>query len=159
MRPMQIRWICIVTALALFAGCQNSPMAVDASSGAPRQAPPVTELVATSRPPIADMPVPIGFKIDEDKSRDYAPGGGRFVDHTYQGGARKLAVKRFYQRQMPVSRWTLTMAKYVRGEISLDYEKEAERCRITISDGGLFHKTSIRLEVWTSGRLQTPGNP
>ncbi len=151
MRPVQIATMCAVMALTMCVGCQNEATAIDASTGAPRQAPPVTELVARSRPPIADLPIPIGFKIDERNSRDYSPGGGRFVDHKYKGSAPKLAVKRFYERQMPVSRWVRTMTKFVRGEISLDFEKETERCRITISDGSWFTKTAIRVEIWTVG--------
>ena len=156
MRPVQIAMMCAVVALTMCVGCQDDPPAIDASTGAPRQAPPVTELVAQSRPPVPDVPVPIGFRLDQGASRDYAPGGARFVDHTYAGGANKLAVKRFYQRQMPISRWVLTMAKFVRGDITLDYEKDTERCRITISDGSLWRRTYIKVDLWTSGRLRTP---
>ncbi len=154
MRSTIATWTSLTAVLVMLSGCGGSPQAIDASSGAPRQAPPVTELVARNRPPIPDLPIPVGFKLDEGKSRYYNPGGARFADQTYKGGADKLAVMRFYERQMPISRWVLTMSKFVRGEIELDFEKESERCRITITNGSLFHKTYIRVDLYTSGRVQ-----
>jgi len=144
-----------LAAAMLVAGCGRG-QTVDASSGAPRQAPPATELIARARPPIPDLPVPIGFKIDEGKSRDYVLAGARFVDHFYKGNDDKLAVKRFYERQMPINRWMLVTAMFVRGEVMLDFEKETERCRVFITNGSLFHKTYVKIQLWTSGPIQTP---
>jgi len=147
--------MCILGVALLALGCNNA-MTVDASSGAPRQVQPVAELVAQGRPPIPDLPLPIGFKLDEGKSRDYALSGARFVDHTYKGSANKLAVKRFYERQMPINRWVLTTAMFVRGDVILDFEKQTERCRIIVTDGSLFNPTRIKVQLWTSGRIETP---
>lgn len=158
MNLTRIAGICLIACLLWSVGCESSPQAIDTSSGAPRQAPPVTELVAQNRPPIPDLPVPIGFKLDYNKSRDYAPGGARFVDHTYKGSADVFAVKRFYERQMKTSRWVLTMSKFVRGEVTLDFEKETERCRISIDDPGMLRRTCIKVDLWTSGQVMTPGN-
>ena len=155
MRRIAIAGI-LVAALTAGAGCNSGSQTIDASSGAPRRVQPVIDMVARSQPPIPDLPVPIGFKLDEGKSRDYALAGARFVDHTYKGGGIKLAVKRFYERQMPINRWVLTTAMFVRGDVMLDFEKETERCRIIITDGSLFHSTYIKVQLWTSGRIRTP---
>lgn len=144
-------------ALVMACGCNNDAQMIDASSGAPRQVQPAVELVAKSSAPIADLPVPLGFSLDENNSRDYALAGARLVDHVYRGRPNKLAVKRFYERQMPVNRWTLTTSMFVRGDVMLDFEKETERCRILVNEGNLFYPTYIRIQLWTSGRVTNPG--
>ena len=156
MRPMLIVQILGVAALVLLAGCNGDTQTIDASTGAPRQSMQFIDLVAAAQPPIPDFPIPMGFKLDEGKSRDYALAGARLVDHVYKGGSDKLAVKRFYERQMPINRWVLSTAMFVRGDVMLDFEKATERCRIIIGDGGLFSATSIKVQLWTSGRLETP---
>jgi len=156
MKRTEFATMLIAAGLAWISGCNGQTETIDASSGAPRQVRPATELVAQSRPPIPDLPVPIGFKLDQGKSRDYAPGGARFVDHTYKGSGAKLAVKRFYERQMPINRWVCTMAMFVRGDITLDFEKESERCLIVITHGSLFHPTTIKVQMWTRGQIETP---
>jgi len=115
--------------------------------------------VPRSAPPIGDLPVPIGFKLDENKSLDFVVAGSRFANHKYKGDADKLSVKRFYERQMPVNRWTLTTAMFVGGDINMDFEKEMERCRITVKEGNWFHKTDIFVRLWTSGPVQLPVPP
>ena len=156
MRTASSTLILATLILLAVAGCNGNTQTIDASTGAPRQVQPVLDLVAMSRPPVPDLPVPIGFSLDEGKSRDYAFAGARFVDHVYQGGSPKLAVKRFYERQMPINRWTLTTSMFVRGEVMLDFEKETERCRVMVSDGSGFNATAIKVQLYTSGRLQTP---
>jgi len=156
MRRIGIAGVWVAAAIVLTAGCNREPNTIDVSSGAPRQVRPVSELVAGVAW-IADLPVPVGFKLDQGKSRNYSAGGFRFVDHTYKGRADKLAVKRFYERQMPINRWTLTMSMFVRGEIRLDFEKETERCLIIIGDGSLFHPVRIQVQMYTSGQVATPG--
>lgn len=136
---------------AVLAGCGGS-----ADSGDTQAVGPEPELVAVRRPPIEDLPVPIGFYLDEDKSRNFSAAGSRYIDHAYKGSADKFAVGRFYKRQMPISRWTLVTDMFVQGDIVLDFEKNSERCRINISDGGLFNKTRVKMAVWTSGRVTGP---
>lgn len=149
-------WTTIIVAVIGLSGCQNNSSPVDVSSGAPRQAQSIPELIAQGQPPIPDFPVPMGFKLIENKSRDYALPGARFVDHVYKGSKNKITVKRFYERQMPINRWTLATAMFVRGDIVMDFEKETERCRLNITDGGLFGPTYIKVQLWTSGRVQSP---
>ena len=150
---------CMMLMLALsaaMAGCGSSSGAGGVSAGGAGDVGPVPELVAMRRPPIADLPIPIGFSLKESKSRNFSAAGARYIDHAYDGRADKFAVGRFYKRQMPISRWTLVTDMFVQGDIMLDFEKDTERCRISISDGGFFGSTRIKMAVWTSGRIAPP---
>jgi len=147
---------CTMLMLALsaaMAGCDSSSNAGGVSAGGSKVVGPVPELVAMRRPPISDLPVPIGFDLEENKSRNFAAAGARYIDHVYTGRADKFAVGRFYKRQMPISRWTLVTDMFVQGDIMLDFEKDNERCRISVSTGGFLGSTRIKMVVWTSGRI------
>ena len=65
---------------------------------------PSAELIAVARPRLADVPVPVGFDLDEDRSRDFSSGGARWADNVYSGSADKETAARFYIRQMPIAR-------------------------------------------------------
>jgi len=149
------RWMLVaVAAWMMSAGCSNNAQVIDASSGAPRQVDPVQDLVGSARPLIPDVPVPIGFSLDESQSRNYTIGSGRIIDHTYRGRADKIAVKQFYERQMVVQRWSLVSAMFVTGDVTMDFEKENERCHIVITRGSWLHPVEVKITVMTSARLQ-----
>ncbi len=150
---------CSMLLLALsagLAGCGGSSDSGGVSADGSSTIGPIPELVAMRRPPIDDLPVPIGFYLDEGKSRNFSAAGARYIDHAFKGRADKFAVGRFYKRQMPISRWTLVTDMFVQGDIVLDFEKDTERCRITVSDGGMFGSTRVKIAVWTSGRVVPP---
>jgi hypothetical protein len=151
-----------LTAAALLwmapAGCNDSTQDAGGLSGGSGTVGPIPELVAMARPPISDLPIPIGFDLKEGKSRNFSAAGARYVDHVYKGSADKFAVGRFYKRQMPINRWTLVTDMFVQGDIMLDFEKETERCRITVTDGTFF-STEIKVALWTSGRIVPPSGP
>jgi hypothetical protein len=106
-------------------GDDDKPNAIRPSGG--------SGLVAQSSPPVADLPVPVGFKLDESKSRNYESSGVRFIDHTYRGrGAVKDAVVKFYRRQMSNKGWNLRGSQMVRGTVLLRYEKGNELCDVRI---------------------------
>jgi len=142
--------ICLATA-----GCNDSGGGSRVSAGGTGPVGPIPELVAMSRPPIADLPIPIGFDLNESKSRNFTAAGARYADHVYKGSADKFAVGRFYKRQMPINRWTLVTDMFVQGDIMLDFEKDTERCRVTITDGS-FGSTVVKVAMWTSGRIRPP---
>jgi len=157
---MMTRWISgLLVAVAVSAAGCNDRQTIDSSGGAPREVNPPLELVAQGRPPIADIPVPIGFKLDEGKSRNLAAAGLRWVIHLYKGGSNKYAVARFYRRQMPINRWTLVTDVFSQGALRLDFEKGNERCHVEVTDGSLFHPTYIRVELWPTGPIPTPREP
>jgi len=149
-------WMLLLALSAALAGCNGSSGSGGVSTGGASTVGPVPELVAMRRPPIDDLPVPIGFYLDEDKSRNFSAAGARYIDHSFKGRADKFAVGRFYKQQMPISRWTLVTDMFVQGDIVLDFEKDTERCRISVSDGGMFGSTRVKIAVWTSGRIVPP---
>jgi hypothetical protein len=155
------KWIMVLAAASAMAvgGCDRQQPVVDASTGAPRMVEPVTELVGQGRPPIPDFPVPVGFALNESLSRNFAAAGLRSVEHVYDGKADKFAVKRFYQQQMPVSRWVLQNDLVAEGTITMEFEKEGhgERCTVVITTREwwhLFHPTRIAARLYTSGRAE-----
>ncbi|MGA2266519.1 MAG: hypothetical protein ABSH10_08850 [Phycisphaerae bacterium] len=148
----------IALAVAAAAGCNRQTENEPSSSSNGPPSPP--ELAAMTRPPIPDLPVPVGFDLDQKYSRNLAAAGIRWVDHLYKGSPDKFAVARFYRRQMPINRWTLVTEMFSTGSLKLDFEKQNERCHITVSDGSLFNPTYIRVELWTAGRVpQQAVNP
>ncbi len=150
------RKLAIVCAIAvvLLIGCDFSPKRFETSGESSQQAPLNLDLKPQRQPPIPDFPVPVGFRLDEKNSRDYALAAARLVDHAYKGKEDKLSVKKFYERQMPINRWTLTTAMFVQGDVMLDFEKENERCRVSITGGN--YNTEIKVRLWTSAPLQVP---
>jgi hypothetical protein len=43
---------------------------------------------------------------------------------------------------------------FVQGENIMDFEKDTERCRIVVTDGNWLHPTTIKVQLWTSGRIE-----
>ena len=156
---MAARPIWVVTALLVLAGgCANVQYArrEDDGSKDPNRLP---ELAAQARPPIADLPVPLGFELDEKVSRSFAASGSRYVDHVYKGRCDKYAIARFYKRHMPICRWALVTDMFVQGSIQLEFEKEGERCRIAIVGKGTLSSSRVEAQVWSNGRISMAASP
>jgi hypothetical protein len=147
-------WLAAAVVVAALAGCNTQQASGPGGQGG--VVGPMPELVPLSRPPIADVPVPLGFHLEEGKSRNFSAAGTRYIDHVFKGSPDKFAVGRFYKRQMPISRWTMVTDMFVQGDIILDFEKEAERCRITVTGGGTLRSTRVKVALWTSGRVVPP---
>lgn len=113
-------------------GCQNN------SGG---------DLGAQARSPLPDVPLPAGFELEELRSRSWKSGENRFVDHMYEGRGDKFAVSRFYEKQMPVSGWTMESDQFLQGRGTMDFVKGHERCRITYYDETLG-KTVVLVAIW-----------
>ena len=146
--------------LAGLAGCGGDDQTLVSSgpSGEPLQGLQFAELIAQARPPIADLPVPVGFDLDEGRSRSFEAAGARYIDHVYRGRGSKFDVKRFYERHMPTNRWSLVTDMFIRGDIKIDFEKQTEKCRVEVFEGGFWSATEIRVAVWTSGPLPADRN-
>ena len=148
--------VCLAaTAVFLGAGCeQDTGVQVGAAE---KKSEPADQMWAQKRPPIADLPIPVGFKLNEGQSRSFAAAGARYVDHLYKGKGDKFAVARFYKSQMPRNRWVLVTDMFIQGEVVLDFEKETERCRVVLSGGGgLLDRVRLHIVLWTSGRIPIP---
>jgi len=150
---------------ALLAGCNSGSSSggvsqtngtVQAPASTAGQNPP---LAVKFKPNIPDVPVPMGFKLDESRSRNYDTGVARFVDHRYKGSKDKWDVARFYREQMPVSRWTYVTDVFAQGTYTLEFEKGSERCVVNVRDGSWiwpWHRTHIEVRVTTVGRITPP---
>lgn len=146
---------CIVASTALsLAGCNGQSQSPETDGGTYREVSTPTGLIAKARPTISDVPVPVGFDLDEGRSRNFAAAGARYVDHVYKGNADKFDVRRFYKRHMPISRWVLVTDMFVQGDIMLDFEKQTERCRIVATKGNLFNPCYVKVQLWTTGRIE-----
>lgn len=111
----------------------------------------------TARPIIADIPLPRGFRLNEGLSRDVSAAGQRWIDHVYVGSADKFAVREFYLTEMPKYRWILVTKSFIQGQVTLDYRKDAETCRVIIADASsIFDKVAIKVFVLTSGPIREP---
>ncbi|MFA7236147.1 MAG: hypothetical protein WC058_04710 [Phycisphaeraceae bacterium] len=158
----QLAKIGLLAMLLFFVGCESanttSSDTTPATGGGDDTRRSVTSggvgLVPRSRPPITDIPVPVGFKMAESISRDYESSGSRYIDHTYEGYADKIDADRFYAEQMPLKGWTIRGRQMVRGQYILRFEKGSEFCEVRIdSDLTLTGtRTTININVQTLGR-------
>ncbi len=149
-------WVAAGLSMGL-AGCDNQPdsYARTAPAGQPAAPPGV---LPKARPPIGDVPVPVGFKLDMKRSRNDDTGVARFVDHLYKGRTDRWKVLEFYREQMPVSRWTCVHDGLAQGRHTLEFEKGSERCVVTVRNGSLLHPTYVEVRVSTVGRIPPPDN-
>ena len=115
-------------------------------------------LIPQRQTPIADLPVPIGFKLAESISRDFESAGVRFVDHTYVGRDDKFEVERFYSEQMPQHGWVFQSKRMVRGDITLRYDKGQESAEVRIADasGLTTNRTSVQITIQRQGAEGAP---
>jgi len=134
--------LCTLSGCALFSGESN----------------PGAELAAVAKPPVADLPVPADFKLDEDRSRSCDSGVARFVDHLYWGSASKFAVSRFYKKAMVARKWRFVSETFSLGDQDLRFKKPGETCKVTISSGSWLHPTKLKLQLWTSEIINRPAS-
>ena len=92
------------------------------------------DLPAVKEPPITDLPVPEGFRLDLSRSRSYESHRARYVDHTYVGRAETEAVQGFYVPKMRAAGWRLTEARVTGRETLQKYRrrKPNETCEVRI---------------------------
>ena len=115
------------------------------------------ELQAHRQPHISDIPIPQGFALVEERSRSYTNQAGlRWVDFLYKGREDKLEVIHFYEKQMLTSRWSPQMQQTAQGQTSLDFAKDHERCRITVSGGGALSATYIHISIAPGTHIGPP---
>lgn len=112
------------TVLAGASGCQTS------GTGGERFFIPNIFQSETERP-LADVPVPRGSRLQHRGSYIF-DNNYRVALLRYSSGQSKGKLESFFESQMPVSGWSSTG---VSGESTrvLEYTKELERCRITIT--------------------------
>lgn len=141
-------WMVALAGLAGLAGCQGPGNGVASGEGEPGTTAEV--VVAQPYPPIPDVPMPVGFELDESRSWSSGSGASRYADHLYKGSTDKYAVARFFLRQMKANNWERTNEMFLQGRILLDFKKGIENCRIMITDGSLFRPTQVHVTLWTA---------
>ncbi|MBN1942986.1 MAG: hypothetical protein JW849_06795 [Phycisphaerae bacterium] len=115
------------------------------------------ELQTQARTHVSDVPVPTGFDLVEKRSRSYQNQTGlRWVDYLYKGPGDKFDVIRFYEKQMTTYHWNPQTQQTAQGQTSLDFEKEHERCRITVSGGGALASTYIHVSITPATHVGPP---
>jgi hypothetical protein len=130
--PLRFRVLFLLVA-CLAVGCDSVPhymsddrQLLSEPSGDP--------LVSHPNSPIPDAPMPMGFVMVESKSRAYTvTGGGRFVEHYYQGRASKAETVRFYHQQLPRFGWTSLSEQNQAGTITSYYSKGPESLRLYVT--------------------------
>lgn len=93
-----------------------------------------TILPMKAQPYVEDIPVPKGFKLLLKQSEFRRYGGGREIDHIYEGREDPVAVRNFYEHYMPQSGWKLTNETLRKGDgvQLMHYNKGSEQCEIRI---------------------------
>lgn len=142
------------------AGCETNSASrtttpTDTGDGAyPAKRVQPTSLLAQSRPPVPDLPVPVGFEMVEDISRSYESAGARFIDHSFRGKDDKLEVERFCRIHLPLKSWTMRGSQMVRGTLTMRYEKGNEFLEVHIwtEESWTGDKTLLQYNVQTLGR-------
>lgn len=153
---MRSTWVLALSMASLALLAAGCPSTSSTSTGATASGDP-TELAAQARPPILDVPVPVGFRYVDKESYNFAAPGVRMLVHTYRGSGEKYAVRRFFHKQVPLAGWAYTTEGNSQGVITMDFQKEGEICRVTISEGGFWDKTEIKVHVYPiQGGMQPP---
>ena len=109
-------------------------------------------LAAALTPPIADVPIPRGFRMESRSSARVIPGSNvRIVDHYYKGHADLLPVVRFYRDRLPENGWVLTSQQQMPGDqFVLTYTKAHEDLAVSIMPGTF--DMHIRVQIMPSAR-------
>lgn len=102
-------------------------------------------LVAAPDSKIPDVPMPIGFKADRNKSHWTWNGRARTVYHVYQGHAKQGDAVEFYQRTLPDYGWSLVDIQSVADSAVVRYTKGPEQLAITTSQG--WGVSTITIEI------------
>ena len=142
--------------LALSAGCESVPryfsddrQLLDEPTG--------EQLVARPNSAIPDAPMPIGFVMVETRSRAYTvTGGGRFVEHCYQGRADKADVMRFYHEQLSRNGWSGLSEQNQAGNITSFYAKGPESLRLSVTGDAV---TTVVITIRNRQGVAPPAAP
>lgn len=120
--------------VAMAAGCETMTLRQRSDDGHVLPAPTGAGLVASDRPKIADVPMPIGFVAVPSRSHSMVPPTGpRVVTHVYQGTSTVADASRFYRQLVPAQGWQM-IGERSDGSIStMVFVKGQEELTIQIS--------------------------
>ena len=129
------------------AGCNGvkTPVVAFSGGGEYLHKPVGDGLVASPNPLIPDVPMPVGFKADAEKSNWRYDGRVRVVHHVYDGYAKQGDAVEFYQRTLPDYHWSMVDIQSVGDSTVLHYIKGPERLAVTIDM--TWGVTNIKIDI------------
>ena len=122
--------------VAVAAGCESTQWSLrqQTDDGQPLSASSAAGLVASDRPKIADVPMPVGFVAVASRSNSYVPPtGARAVTHVYQGLATVADATSFYRQLVPTQGWQFVRERADGSIATMVYVKGPEELMIQIS--------------------------
>ncbi|MEX0885429.1 MAG: hypothetical protein WD009_03220 [Phycisphaeraceae bacterium] len=133
--PRLMFWL-LVGVVGLVVGCDGGGpprlLYTDDGQYLPPQVSP--GLVAQPESPIPDVPVPVGFRLLQDRGHVDVSGGGRSVHHVYQGRGRQPDAVTFFRQNLPRRGWERTRRPFEEedGSITLAYTNGQENLQIHV---------------------------
>jgi len=136
--------LCLI-AVVFTAGCSEFLQRGGERGGRP-------EMVVADNLVIPDLPVPAGFKIDNDRSyfNVNPKTGTRVVFVTYRGRGDALALMNFFRQNMAISGWNPKEEAGDFGAYVLDFEKDKEAAEVRIVPGRFKTEFSISVNPRSS---------
>jgi hypothetical protein len=114
-------------------------------------------LVAQTRSPIPDVPMPIGFKVVNSKSSATVTPTARIVDHLYQGLSTVADAVVFYRRVLAENNWSPDREQTHGSRHLMVYTKGRERLELeTWRDGGVV---SVFVRIRDNTTAPGPAKP
>lgn len=146
-------WILAVCLLLSCSGCattesRNSAQLSEAGADAG-----LTTLPVTANLRFEDLPVPVGFKLESNKSFIFQADNTRVALLKYTGRAKPQDLIEFYQTQMLQYNWNLlNVVEYDRSILS--FERGKESCLVTIETKGAKKTVTISLAPKAKGSME-----
>ncbi|UCB57414.1 MAG: hypothetical protein JSV30_02195 [Candidatus Omnitrophota bacterium] len=110
-------------------------------------------LAVTAKLRFHDVPVPAGFKLEQDKSFIFQAEGTRVALMKYAGRAKTQELINFYKEQMALYNWNLlNVVEY--GRSVLNFEREEQSCIVTIESRAMRKLVTISVAPKGSGHLE-----
>lgn len=149
---MNLIKISLILALTLvIAGCATSGRS--SSEFEEEEAYSPTTLALNAKLRFADLPVPKGFKLLQDKSFVFQTEGTRVALLKYAGRAKLVDLVEFYKEQMLLYNWELlNVVEY--GKSVLNFARTNQTCIVTIEPKGMKKVVTISVAPKARGGIE-----
>lgn len=117
------------------------------------------DLLPSRSPLVADIPVPQGCVLVDRSSEDWSSGPLRYVRHRYRVRASAAAVRLFFRKEMPLSRWAPVDERCIAGRCTMNFERpataerSAEQCTVSIEGAKSWIGFRTMVEVLVAPKL------
>ena len=144
----------ILISIFLLAGCATTNGSSSSELEAEEENFAATTLAVTAKLRFSDLPVPVGFKLIEDKSFVFQAEDTRVALLKYSGRAQLPDVVEFYREQMLFYNWELlNVVEYDRSV--LNFERGGQTCIVTIESRGMRKTITISVAPKAKGSIET----